>query len=110
MRLIGDVEAFEDLYFKTCTMDYSKMSKSMEILKQVMETSDEVMIKAPGTDAKFSISGIPAVTCNGHGRSSRWRGLYRTHKVLFRRDDFIQCANYPYGPGTAGFPESCPQR
>ena len=67
MRLIGDVEAFEDLYFKTCTMDYSKMSKSMEILKQVMETSDEVMIKAPGTDAKFSISGIPAVTCDGHG-------------------------------------------
>ncbi len=58
-------EAFEDLYFKTCTMDYSKMSKAMDVLKKRMEISDQVQIKGPGTDIRFSILGIPIVACDG---------------------------------------------
>lgn len=58
-------EAFEDFYFSTCTMDYSRMSKAMDPLKALMERTDEVVIKGPGTDLRFSIRGIPSVKCDG---------------------------------------------
>jgi aminopeptidase len=58
-------EAFEDLYFKVCTLDYSKMKPGMEALKSLMETSDQVQITGPGTDLRFSIKGIPAIICGG---------------------------------------------
>jgi aminopeptidase len=58
-------EAFEDLYFKVCTLDYSKMQPGMEALKSLMEKTDQVQITGPGTDLRFSIKGIPAVMCGG---------------------------------------------
>ncbi|MBN1390399.1 MAG: aminopeptidase [Candidatus Thermoplasmatota archaeon] len=58
-------EAFEDFYFNTCTMDYSKMSKAMDPLKAIMERTDKVRIVAPGTDLRFSIKDIPVVKCDG---------------------------------------------
>jgi len=58
-------EAFEEFYFSTCTMDYSRMSKAMDALKSLMERTDEVVIKGPGTDLRFSIKGIPVVKCDG---------------------------------------------
>src|SRR3984885_1839619 len=58
-------EAFEDLYFKVCTLDYSKMRPGMEALKSLMENTDQVQITGPGTDLQFSIKGIPAITCGG---------------------------------------------
>jgi aminopeptidase len=58
-------EAFEDLYFKVCTLDYSKMKPGMEALKSLMETTDQVRITGPGTDLRFSIKGIPAIMCGG---------------------------------------------
>src|SRR5580692_10627147 len=58
-------EAFEDLYFKVCTLDYSKMNPGMEALKSLMEKTDQVQITGPGTDLRFSIKGIPAVMCGG---------------------------------------------
>ena len=57
--------AFEDFYFKVCTLDYSKMSKAMDSLKSYMEKTDKVQIKGPGTDLTFSIKDIPAVKCAG---------------------------------------------
>ncbi|MGA1866898.1 MAG: aminopeptidase [Thermoplasmatota archaeon] len=58
-------EAFEEFYFNTCTMDYSRMSKAMDPLKSLMERTDKVRIVAPGTDLTFSIKGIPVIKCDG---------------------------------------------
>jgi aminopeptidase len=58
-------EVFEDFYFRVCTLDYAKMRKAAEPLKQLMEQTDQVHILGPGTDLKFSIKGIGAVSCSG---------------------------------------------
>ena len=59
------LEAFEDFYFDVCTLDYSKMDRAMDALAALMERTDKVHIKGPGTDLTFSIKGIPAVKCDG---------------------------------------------
>lgn len=59
------LEAFEDFYFDVCTLDYRKMSKAMDALVSLMEKTDKVQIKGPGTDLTFSIKGIPAIKCSG---------------------------------------------
>ncbi|HIU26373.1 MAG TPA: aminopeptidase [Candidatus Copromorpha excrementigallinarum] len=59
------LEAFEDFYFNVCTLDYAKMSRAMDSLVKVMESTDKVRIKGPGTDLTFSIKGLPAVKCSG---------------------------------------------
>src|SRR6201984_1939642 len=58
-------EAFEDFYFDVCTLDYRKLLPGMKALKRLMEKTDRVQIKGPGTDLHFSIKGIPAVICGG---------------------------------------------
>jgi aminopeptidase len=58
-------EAFEDFFFDVCTLDYRKLQPGMKALKGLMERTDRVQIKGPGTDLKFSIKGIPAVICGG---------------------------------------------
>jgi aminopeptidase len=58
-------EAFEDFYFDVCTLDYRKLQPGMQALKRLMEKTDRVEIKGPGTDLRFSIKGIPAVICGG---------------------------------------------
>jgi len=58
-------EAFEDFYFKVCNLDYSKMSKAMDALVELMEKTDKVQIKGQGTDLTFSIKGLPAIKCAG---------------------------------------------
>lgn len=58
-------EAFEDLYFDVCTLDYAKMSRAMKPLETLMAKTDKVHLKGPGTDLKFSIRGIGAKMCGG---------------------------------------------
>lgn len=58
-------EAFEDFFFKVCTLDYRKLQPGMKALKALMEKTDRVEIKGPGTDLRFSIKGIPAIVCWG---------------------------------------------
>lgn len=58
-------EAFEDFYFKVCTLDYSKMDKAMDALKELMDKTDKVRLVGPGTDLTFSIKGIPSIKCAG---------------------------------------------
>jgi len=58
-------EAFEDFYFDVCTLDYRKLLPGMTALNRLMEKTDRVQIKGPGTDLRFSIKGIPAVICGG---------------------------------------------
>jgi aminopeptidase len=58
-------EAFEDFYFRVCTLDYRKLQPGMKALKALMERTDVVEIKGADTDVRFSIKGIPAVICGG---------------------------------------------
>ncbi|MEY3479775.1 MAG: hypothetical protein RIQ71_550 [Verrucomicrobiota bacterium] len=58
-------EAFEDYFFRVCTVDYGKMRKGMEALKALMDSTDKVHIKGPQTDLRFSIKGIGSVICGG---------------------------------------------
>ncbi|MCQ4637325.1 aminopeptidase [Anaerovorax odorimutans] len=59
------LESFEDFYFDVCTLDYQKMSTAMDALVDLMNKTDKVRIKGPGTDLTFSIKDIPAVKCAG---------------------------------------------
>lgn len=58
-------EAFENLYFDVCTMDYAKMARAMMPLHKRMATANRVQLKSPGTDLTFSIKGIGAKMCKG---------------------------------------------
>ena len=58
-------EAFENLYFDVCTMNYPKMARAMAPLERRMRRTDRVQIKGPGTDLDFSIKGIGAKMCKG---------------------------------------------
>ncbi len=58
-------EAFENLYFDVCTLDYRKMARAMVPLERRMRKADQVRIKSPGTDLTFSIKGIGAKMCKG---------------------------------------------
>jgi aminopeptidase len=58
-------EAFENFFFKVCTLDYRKLQPGMKALKTLMEKTDKVQVKGPGTDLRFSIKGIAAIICGG---------------------------------------------
>ncbi len=59
-------EAFEDFYFKVCLLDYKALVPAMNALKKLMDATDAVEIKGPGTDLRFSIKNIPAIVCGGN--------------------------------------------
>jgi len=58
-------EAFEDYYFRVCTLDYSRMEKAVQPLVELMSQTDRVRLVGPGTDLTFSIKGIPVIPCYG---------------------------------------------
>ena len=58
-------EAFEDFYFRVCTLDYRRMGPGMKALAALMTRTDRVHLKGPGTDLRFSIKGIGARECGG---------------------------------------------
>ncbi len=58
-------QAFEDFYFRVCTFDYSRYAPGMKALVSLMNKTDRVHLKGPGTDLKFSIKDIGAVACGG---------------------------------------------
>ncbi|RYG43098.1 hypothetical protein EON79_17650, partial [bacterium] len=58
--------AFEDFYFKACTLDYSKMAVACDPLGDLMNRTDKVRVVGPGdTDFTLSIKDIGAVPCTG---------------------------------------------
>ena len=59
-------EGFENFYFDVCNIDYDRMSKAMQPLKELMDATDQVRLVAPGTDLSFSLKDISAVCCDGH--------------------------------------------
>ena len=58
-------EAFEDLYFDVCTMNYAKLARVMVPLERRMKRAHHVRLRSPGTDLTFSIKGIGAKMCPG---------------------------------------------
>jgi aminopeptidase len=58
-------EAFENFFFDVCTFDYNRMERAVAPLKALMEATDHVHIKGPGTDLQFSIKDIGVIPCNG---------------------------------------------
>ena len=58
-------ESFEDFFFRVCTQDYSRMVEGMKTLEDLMSNTDQVHLKGPETDLRFSIKGIGAVACGG---------------------------------------------
>ncbi|MDD2227671.1 MAG: aminopeptidase [Clostridia bacterium] len=57
--------SFQDVFFKVCTLDYSKMDKAMNNLVSLMQNTDQINIVSPGTNITFSIKGQPAIKCSG---------------------------------------------
>jgi aminopeptidase len=64
-QALMSTEAFEDFYFKVCTLDYARMKPGMAALVELMARTDKVHITGPGTDLSFSIKGIGAKECGG---------------------------------------------
>jgi aminopeptidase len=58
-------EAFEDFYFRVCTLDYGRMERAAQPLVERMARADRVRIVGPGTELEFSIREIPIVPCFG---------------------------------------------
>lgn len=59
-------DAFEEFYFSVCNLDYSKMDKAMDNLKELMDKTDKVRLVAKDTDITFSIKGIGSKKCSGN--------------------------------------------
>ena len=57
--------AFEDFFFKVCTMNYEKMSAACGPLEDLMNKTDSVRLVGPGTDIRFSIKDIGCKPCVG---------------------------------------------
>jgi len=58
-------EAFEDFYFKVCLLDYAKLQPAMNSLKKLMDKTNEVQLKGPGTHLHFNLKGLKAIACGG---------------------------------------------
>mgnify|MGYP002674055255 FL=1 len=56
---------FYDFFLSAALVDYEKMGRDMEPLVELMEKTDLVEIKGPGTDIRFSIKDIPVCPCSG---------------------------------------------
>jgi len=59
------LENFQEFYYNVCNLDYSKMSKAMDNLVDLMDKTDKVRITGKGTDLTFSIKDIKAIKCDG---------------------------------------------
>src|SRR5688572_3727364 len=58
-------EAFEDLYFDVCTMNYPKMAKAMMPLEKRMRAADRRHLKGPRTGVRSSVQNIRTQVRNG---------------------------------------------
>lgn len=58
-------EAFEDYYFRVCLVDYRSLVPAARALQRMMDRTDLVEIKGPGTDLRFSIRDIPTLVSAG---------------------------------------------
>lgn len=59
------LEAWEDFVFDSCLVDWEAASKEQEVLKNILEQTNEVRLVADETDLIVDISGQKAVKCCG---------------------------------------------
>ena len=59
-------EAFEDYYFDICCLDYGRLSTCMDPLKELMDRTALVEVKAAGTHLTFSMKDCISGKCDGH--------------------------------------------
>jgi len=62
---LTSTESFEDFYFRVCCMDYARMIPGQKALKRLIDKTEKVEIKGPGTDLKFSVKGLEAIMAVG---------------------------------------------
>ncbi|MCE9520424.1 MAG: aminopeptidase [Verrucomicrobia bacterium] len=58
-------EAFENFFFRVCLHDFKSLMPAMKALKKLMDKTNKVHIKGPGTDLRFSLKGLKAIPCGG---------------------------------------------
>jgi len=58
-------EQFEEFFYRVCTLDYARMAQAIRPLEERMKRTDQVHLKGPGTDLRFSIKGMGVVPCEG---------------------------------------------
>lgn len=58
-------ESFEDFLFNVCNLDYSNLSKAMDPLVELINSTENVRIIGKGTDLSFSVKGMNAIKCDG---------------------------------------------
>jgi aminopeptidase len=58
-------EKYIDFYNKVCLIDYTKLEKALQPLKELMDKTNNVRITGPGTDISFSIKNIKSIICSG---------------------------------------------
>ena len=68
-------EAFENLYFDVCTLDYRKMARAMVPLERRMKKADRVHIKGPGTDLDLQHQRHRREDVQGRPEHPRWRSV-----------------------------------
>jgi len=88
-------EAFENLYFDVCTMDYAKMARADDAAGKVDEKTDRVRLVAPGTDLSFSIKGIGAKMCKATATFPTAK-FFRVHEKFRKRHHPVQHADALY--------------
>lgn len=61
----SSTESFRQFYYDVCLVDYERMARDVQPLKELMDQTDKVRLVGPGTDLEFSIAGIPSIPCCG---------------------------------------------
>jgi len=56
---------FEQFYYKACLLDYNKLREAMKPLEARLRQTDEVHLKGPGTDIRFSVKNQEWIPCYG---------------------------------------------
>lgn len=84
------LEAFEDFYFDVCTLDYSKMDRAMDALAALMERTDKVHIKGPGTNPDLLHQRYPGYQMCRRMQYPGRRSLHRPGQRLYERYHLIQ--------------------
>ena len=68
-------EAFEKFYFDVCCLDYKNMDEAMKPLEKLMNNTDKVHIKGPGTDLDFRLKTFQLSDVQG-------KEIFRMENVL----------------------------
>ena len=90
-------EAFENLYFDVCTMDYAKMARAMVPLERRMKRADHVQLKGAGHGFDVQHQGHRREDVQGRPEHSRRRGFFLPGEKFRERRDSIQHADDLFG-------------